>query len=149
MPLDIDIKQKDYEISVRFSKVVELLAALHMLADRNHHGFDPDWIKHVTDNISVDSKRLLNQLAELNFPGLELYDFVILDGLYDDIPLFIKRLKEYSSLEFLYILLDQKISKEQLLNAQRNEALLTSLQDQIPWVLQGSESFFRYIITDT
>lgn len=149
MPLDIDIKQKEYNVAVRISKVVELLAAVHMLADKEHHSFDADWVKHVIGHISADSKELLEKLSSLNFPGLELCDFVIIEELYDDILLFIRRLREYDSLEFLYILFDQKISKEQLLLAQNNEEIIDSLEAQIPWSLRGSKAFLRYMITDT
>lgn len=148
MPLDIDIRQKEYNISVRYSKVVELVASIHMLADKSHHSFDADWIKHVLDSMSAESKELLCRLSNLNFPGLELFDFVILDEIYDDIPLFIKKLKEYNSLEFLYKLLDQKISKEQLKKAQKDEEVRNSLRDEIPWVIKGSESFCEYMLTD-
>lgn len=147
--LDVDIKRNDYTISVKFSKVTELLAAVHLLSDKNHHCFDPDWVKYILDNISSDSNAMLHKLSSLNFPGLELFDFVTREAIYDDIPLFISKLRQYPNLDFLHILLDEKISKEQLISAQQDENVLDSFIDEIPWVLKGSNSFLRYMITDT
>lgn len=149
MPLDIDIKHNEYKTSVRFSKITELLAAVHLLSDINHHSFDPDWVKYVIDNISPNSKTMLDKLSSLNFPGLELFDFVTREGIYDDIPLFISKLKQYSCLDFLHILLDERISKEQLMYAQKDENVLNSFINEIPWVLKGSDSFLKYMITNT
>jgi DNA-binding transcriptional ArsR family regulator len=149
MPLDIDVKQNEYNTSVRFSKVTELLAAVHMLSDKNHHSFDPDWMKYVLDNISPNSKTMLDMLSSLNFPGLELFDFVTRESIYDDIPLFISKLRQYSSLDFLHILLDEAISIEQLISAQKDEIVFNSIINQIPWVLKGSECFLKYMITNT
>jgi DNA-binding transcriptional ArsR family regulator len=148
VPLDIDMQQNEYNISVRFSKVAELLAAVHMLSDKNHHSFDADWTKHVIENISADSKSFLDELSSLNFPGLELFDFITREGIYDSIPLFIKKLENYNSLDFVHIILDEKLSKDQLKAAQKDERAFYSVYDEVPWVLKGSESFLRYMITD-
>jgi DNA-binding transcriptional ArsR family regulator len=147
--LDIDVKQTDYKISVQISKVAELLAAVHLLAHKNHHSFDEDWVKYVLDSISHDSMVLLDKLSNLNFPGLELFDFITKEGIYDDIPLFISKLRQYSDLDFLHTLLDEQISKELLMSVQQNEIELNSLSNQIPWVLKGSESFINYIFYHT
>ena len=149
MPLDIDIKQNEYNISVRFSKVTELLAAVHMLSDKNHHTFDTNWMKHVLDNISNDSKDLLDKLSVLNFPGLELFDFITRERIYDDIPLFINKLTQYNSLDFIRIIMDEKFSNEQLKSSQKNESVFNTLMNEIPWVLKGSESFLKYMITNS
>jgi len=149
VPLDIDIKQNNYNISVRLSKVTELLAAVHMLSDNNHYSFDTTWAKHALDNISPESKEFLNKLSALNFPGLELFDFITREGIYDDIPLFITKLEHYSSLDFLHIILDEKLSKEQLISAQRDEHIFHSLADEIPWVLKGSDCFLKYMFMNT
>ena len=149
LSLDVDIKHTDYNISVRTSKVAELLAAVHLLADKNHHSFDGDWVKCVLDSVSPDSKAMLDKLSSLNFPGLELFDFITKEGIYDDIPLFISKLRQYSDIDFLHVLLDEHISKEQLMSAQKNEKELDSLTNQIPWVLKGSEIFLKYIFYHT
>lgn len=149
MSLDIDIKQNDYNITVRISKVAELLAAVHLLAHKNHHSFDVDWVKYVLDTINPHSKAMLDKLSSLNFPGLELFDFVTRESIYNDIPLFISKLHQYSSLDFLHIVLDEQISKEQLISAQKDEIVLDSLINEIPWVLKGSDSFLKYMFTNT
>jgi DNA-binding transcriptional ArsR family regulator len=149
VPLDIDVKQTEYNVSVRFSKVAELLAAVHMLSDKNHHNFDAMWVKHILDNIDPDSKNLLENLSLLNFPGLELFDFITREKIYDDIPLFITKLKQYNSIDFIHIIMDGNLSKEQLKSAQSNENVFNSLVNEIPWVLKGSESFLKYMMTNT
>lgn len=149
MPLDIDIKQSEYSVSVRFSKVTELIASIHMLAHKSHHSFDAKWVKQVTENLSPRAKSLLDKLTELNFPGLELFDFVTLERVYDDIPAFIERLEQYSSIDFLDLVLDKKFSREQLMQAQKDVSLISTFEEEIPWVLKGSESFLRYIFGST
>ncbi|MDF2520727.1 MAG: hypothetical protein K0R84_1355, partial [Clostridia bacterium] len=145
MPLDIDIKQIEYNVSVQFSRVTELLAAMHMLCDKRHHDFDPLWFKHVVGSLSPKSRELIEHLSKLNFPGLELFDFIVLEKADEDINDFIDRLRQYDSLEFLHIMLDKKISKDQLLAAKKDNAVLDSIRDQIPWVLNGSEDFAAYM----
>lgn len=149
VPLDIDVKQNDYNVSVQFSKVAELLAAVHMLSDKNHHGFDAIWVRHVFDNISPASKDLLEKMSFINFPGLELFDFVTREGIYDDIPLFINKLTQYDTLDYIHTIMDGQLSKEQLRAVQINESCFSSLINEIPWVLKGSESFLKYMLVNT
>lgn len=149
MPLDIDINQHEFNISVQFSKVAELLAVVHMLADKKHHSFDENWVKHVFDHLSPNSTAMLEQLSLLNFPGLELYDFVTREGVYDDIPLFISKLKNYSSIDFLHVLMDEEIDKAQLIAAQKDEMVFSTIVKQVPWVLKGSDEFLEYMLRNT
>lgn len=149
MPLDIDIRQDEYHISVQFSKVIELVAAVHMLSDKAHYDFDPAWFKHVMESLSTKSMELLKEFSKLNYPGVEILNFIILDKVYEDVPSFLERLRQYESLDFLYTLLEKKISKEQLQLARKDKTILNSIQDQIPWALKGSESLTEYMFTNT
>lgn len=90
MPLDLDIQESKPRIELHTSKILELIASIHLLADKQHHEFAGNWVSSVTSLLSNDSLRFLNLISEMNFPGLDLYDFILFSDSFDDVDQFLK-----------------------------------------------------------
>ncbi|MFA6940268.1 MAG: winged helix-turn-helix domain-containing protein [Clostridiaceae bacterium] len=149
MPFDVDNINRNLNIKVIFSKTVELIAALHMIADKRHHEFMPSWTKYVIDNLSDKSKETLEIVSGTNFPALELYDFILMDSVYEDVNTLLDKIIHCNELDFIYILLNGEVDKQDIKNLREDKNKLEDTMKKLSFAAGGSEKSLSSIIYAT
>lgn len=149
MPLDLDIQESTSQIKLHTSKILELIASVHLLADKQHHAFAEDWVRLVMGRLSDDSLRFLNLISGMNFPGLDLYDFTLISDNFDDVDQFLKQALEYDALEFLYIVLNQEVGKDELSKLLSGQIALSDYEESLPWSVRGSRKALELLLYHT
>lgn len=149
MPRDIDQVDNKYNIRVLPSKTVELIAAVHLIADKRHHELLPDWSKYVIEHLSPKGSATLELISSMNFPGLELYDFVTNNAVFDDIELLLNKILEYSELDYAFIALNEELDREQIKTARSNPQEFHNIIEGLSWSASGTERALKAIVYDT
>lgn len=149
MPLEINMQEEKPIISVRTSVIAELIASIHMLTHEVHHEFDRDWVDSVCGSLSNESRAFRDIISKMNFPGLELFDFIIRTGIYDDIDSFFNMLAAVDELEFIYTVLNEEISIDRIKSVRADRTLFDEFMKQVPWSLNGSSEAIELLLYST
>lgn len=115
MSLDVTLDTKEPIIKVLKSKTVELIAAIHVLADCKHHNYAKDRAENMYKRLK--EKELLNLLvliSKLNMKGLEFIEFVLDSEEFEDIDKLILSIKSYDDIEILYKLFSEEFSFDEI-----------------------------------
>lgn len=149
MPFDVDNINRNVNIKVIFSKTAELIASLHMIADKRHHEFMPCWTKYVIDNLTDKSKKTLEIVSETNFPALGLYDFIISDSVNEDVNAFLDKILHCDEMDFIYILLNCEVNKQDIKNLREDKNKFEAAVKKLSFAAGGSGKALSTIVYDT
>lgn len=149
MPLDIDRIDSNINCKIIFSKTVELLSAVHLLADKKHHAFLPEWSRKVIEGLTPRGKETLDLISELHFPALELYDFILKDEIYQDVALLLDWILQAPVLEFVYTALNGEIDRVKIEEAWKDPKDFHNIIEGLSIAASGSERVLQAIVYDT
>ena len=149
-PIQLDFNKEQYKVDVIPSKIVEMIAVIHILANRSKNEFDDEFIDSLYSRLTNKSKSFLKLISGLNFPGAEFIGFFIHEGIYNDFELFIERISQYSGTDFIYLALDRDISKERIESIKDKEEGFQDFRAELCCNLwKGMDDSVKALIYDT
>lgn len=113
-PMEMDLNSERYSVEVKPSKIVEMIAAVQVLANRKQIGFASEFTGSLYNRLTTESREFVDFLSGLRFPGVEFFGFLLHEGIYNDFDRFIKKVASYSGTDFIYLAFDRDISRERI-----------------------------------
>ncbi len=114
MPLDIESDIGMANVSVSFSRTVELVCALRYLASKKSLGLADREADLLYNSLTQKSRETAGIISRMRLKGLELQEFVLREKVFDDVELLLKRIKGYDRANFIYTFLGEELSLESI-----------------------------------
>lgn len=149
MPLAIEIKDGTYSIQVKSSVTIELIAAIHYLADRSHHSFSDKLANAMLNNLSISSLKMLKILSGMRLQGLELFEFVVKEQAFDDIEFLMLKISGYDDINFIYTLLGELLNHTAIQKIMGDRMELSNLQQDMPNLIKENYEGFEQLFYNT
>jgi DNA-binding transcriptional ArsR family regulator len=149
MPLDIEANNNTPVIKVKSSLTIELIAAIHYLADRSHHCFSDKLANALLNKLSIDSLKMLKILSGMRLQGLELFEFVVKERAFDDIELLIQRISNYEDINFIYTLLGEVLETAVIQQVVADKRELSKLLQEKPNLTNCNIKDFELLFYNT
>ena len=149
MPLDIEMNDNMPKTFSRFSRNVELIAALHLLADSKHHQFAQDWVNTLYNSLSESAVKTLSVFSNTRLHGLELMEFVLKGRIFDDTEELIKSLAVHDDVDFIFTFIGEEIDMERIQKIKSNKKELELLVEELPYLIHGNLKGLEYLFYHT
>lgn len=149
MPINIRANAHISRMTAFFSINVELIAAMHVLADCKHHAFAKEWYDKMYMSLSEKGIRTLGHISGMQLQGLEFLEFVLAEHMYDNADRLLNRILEYDSSKFLNKITGERLGLEKIHFLEENESGLNEIIKEIPFMHQGGTEFLQYAFAKT
>jgi len=149
MPQEIEKNTSLSKVNVIFSRTVELIVALHFLADRNHHELNKSWGENLYDKLSSESQKLLTMISNLQLQGLELLEFILHERIFNDIELLIEKMLGYEEVDFIYKMSGEEIEEDRIKAIRDSRKEFKRFVEEKPWIVKGDTKILEVVIYDT
>lgn len=149
MPLEIENNTKSPSIQVKGSITIELAAAIHYLSDRKHHEFPEKLANSLLNHLSLDSLKMLKIISGFRLQGLELFEFIIKERVFDDIELLIEKISQYDDENFIYTLLGEVLERSTIQHFMQDRQYLYQLMQEKPNLVNDNAVGFEMLFCNT
>lgn len=112
MPLDIERNVDIANVSVSFSRTIELICALRYLASKQSTGFTEKEAGALYSSLGKESQDTIAFISRMRLKGLELQEFVLREKIFDDVELLLKRIKSYEQANFIFTFIGEELPLE-------------------------------------
>ncbi len=119
-PMQLDMNRESYMVDIIPSKIVEMIAVIHILANRSRYEFSKKFTDSLYSRLSEKSRSFLELISGINFPGVEFMGFFIYEGIYNDFNLFLEKVSGYEAVDFIYLALDKCTARENIESVMHN-----------------------------
>ncbi|HYF82493.1 MAG TPA: winged helix-turn-helix domain-containing protein [Clostridia bacterium] len=114
MPLDIESNIDTANVSVSFSRTIELVCALKYMASKQSLELVDQDTEILYNSLTQKSRETVGIVAHMRLKGLEMQEFVLREKMFDDVELLIKRIKGYDKVNFIYTFIGEELSIENI-----------------------------------
>lgn len=114
MPLDIESNINTANISVSFSRTIELVCALKYMASKKSSDMMDQEAETLYNSLTQKSRDTVGIVTRMRLQGLEMQEFVLREKIFDDVELLIKRIKGYDNTNFIYTFIGEELSIEDI-----------------------------------
>ncbi|QNO15868.1 winged helix-turn-helix transcriptional regulator [Alkalicella caledoniensis] len=133
--------------TVLFSINIELIGAVHLLANSSHHEFAKEWVDITYKNISEASREFLKIIPKLPMAGIELYSLFISTRDFDDVEGFLQRIEKTNDLDFISEVYD--VEREKVISIRENPEELPKFMEDNYMVEEECREGLEYILYET
>jgi|GEM_PF-1827356 len=149
MSLDIEIKNDLYSIQVKRSVTIELIAAIHYLADRSHHSFSDKLANLMLNRLSISALKMLKILSGMPLQGLELFEFVVKEKAFDEVDYLMQKISGYGEADFIYTILGEVLDHAAIQKVMLDRNELYGLQQEMPNLIKENLEGFEQLFYNT
>jgi DNA-binding transcriptional ArsR family regulator len=149
MPLNVQDQLSTPKITVFFSRTVEFISVLSMLADTKHHEYARPLFTRLLMNLSSRSLEALKLVAALPYHGIELVELVLDSRAFTDIDSFIYKFQNYKDEYFVYYLSGGSLELDQIRSTMRNKENFEDFIMGLPWLVRDNTAVFSHILYRT
>lgn len=139
MPMEIYGENNEPIINTFYSPVIELICALHLLADASAYQFEMKWADEMLSKLDKQDQEALNIIRQFPAKGIELLNFVLDNGELKDIDAFLEHIKESDVIDFFYYVFNEQIEKMRIKRAFTEVKERYKIQEKIKWLIDDDQ----------
>ena len=128
------------------SPVVELICAVHLLADAAHHQYELRWAEEVLSGFKQEELEALNTIKLFSSGWMNMLNLILESGILTSIPEFIGYIERLDLLDFFYFFLNEEVERTKIQKAFAYKKERSRIQEKTKWAVEESElmEFFEF-----
>lgn len=144
MPMEVYRVSQGYKLEVFYSPIIELVCAIHLLTDPEHHEYELKWADELMSRLDEEELGALDIIRRYPAGGIELLNFMLESREVLNIDNFIKHIIQSDVIDFFYFILNEDVEKEKIIKAFNNNNERYKIQEEIKWLVEERDLMYFF-----